>query len=158
MKKTETHEAGSQKSTWPLLLTVVTNYTFVFTRFSFISPEQRGWIVSGDKKKLKSLIGSHNIYQYFGYLLLFFSCWIHQKHASRYVISEWWICNNPKHISGNIFTFHVMQLTFHQNNLNHYITMSAILVNIMRTNQTFNFLFISTSNPASLFRRKASKN
>ena len=41
--------------------------------------------------------------------------------TSRYVISEWWICNNPKHISGNIFTFHVMQLTFHQNNLNHYI-------------------------------------
>ena len=58
---------------------------------------------------------------YFGYLLLFSSCWIHQKHASRYVISEWWICNNPKHISGNIFTFHVVQLTFHKNNLNHYI-------------------------------------
>ena len=52
MKKTETHEAGSQKSTWPLLLTVVTNYTFVFTRFSFISPEQRGWIVSEEKMKL----------------------------------------------------------------------------------------------------------
>ena len=41
--------------------------TFVFTRFSFISPEQRGWIVSGDKKKLKSLIGSHNIHQHCGH-------------------------------------------------------------------------------------------
>ena len=69
-KKNETHEAGSQKSTWPLLLTVVTNYTFVFTRFSFISPEQRGWIVSGDKKKLKSVIGSHNIYQYCGHCFM----------------------------------------------------------------------------------------
>ena len=70
---------------------------------------------SCDRRKQSQLL------EYFEYLLLFSSCSIHQKHASRYVISEWWICNNPKHISGNIFTFHVMQLTFHQNNLNHYI-------------------------------------
>ena len=51
-KKLKTHEADSKKSTWPLLLTVMTNFTSVFTRLSFISPEQRGWIVSEEKMKL----------------------------------------------------------------------------------------------------------
>ena len=51
-KKLKTHEAGSKKSIWPLLLTVVTNFTYVFSHLFFFSPEQRGWIVSEEKMKL----------------------------------------------------------------------------------------------------------